>query len=119
MRKRELGDYIQDIAEAIEEVADFTSGMRYEDFAKDKKTINAVVRSLEVIGEAKKKIPDTLRSKYPEIPWKRMAGMRDKLIHEYFGIDLEIVWEAVNNELPPVKPLVQAVLEDFEREAKE
>jgi uncharacterized protein with HEPN domain len=73
-----------------------------------------VVRSLEVIGEAAKKMPDSMREKYPEIPWKRMTGMRDKLIHEYFGIDLEIVWEVVTNELPPIKPLIQKVLEEEE-----
>jgi len=112
MTKRELGDYIQDILEAIGEVEDFTAGIQFDDFVEDKKTVNAVVRSLEVIGEAAKKIPDNLRDKYPEIPWKRMTGMRDKLIHEYFGIDLEIVWEVVNNELPPIKPLIQKVLEE-------
>jgi len=119
MKRRELGDYVQDIVEALGEVEDFTSGMQFEDFVKDKKTINAVVRSLEVIGEAAKKIPDSLRAEHPGIPWKRMAGMRDKLIHEYFGIDLEIVWEVINNELPPVRPLIQTVLEDIERETKE
>lgn len=114
MTKRELGDYIQDILEAIGEVEDFTAGMQFEVFVEDKKTVNAVVRSLEVIGEAAKKIPDNLRDNYPEIPWKRMAGMRDKLIHEYFGIDLEIVWEVVNTELPPIKPFIQKVLEEEE-----
>jgi uncharacterized protein with HEPN domain len=114
MKKRELGDYIQDILEALGEVEDFTAGMQFEDFVEDKKTINAVVRSLEVIGEAAKKMPDSMREKYPEIPWKRMTGMRDKLIHEYFGIDLEIVWEVVTNELPPIKPLIQKVLEEEE-----
>jgi len=70
MKKRELGDYIQDILEALGEVEDFTTGMQFEDFVEDKKTINAVVRSLEVIGEAAKKMPDSMREKYPEIPWK-------------------------------------------------
>ncbi|MCK4736788.1 MAG: DUF86 domain-containing protein, partial [Methanophagales archaeon] len=74
MKRRELGDYVQDIVEALGEVEDFTSGMQFEDFVKDKKTINAVVRSLEVIGEAAKKIPDSLRAEHPGIPWKRMAG---------------------------------------------
>lgn len=119
MKKRVFGDYIQDIIEALWEVEDFTAELQYEDFVKDKKTINAVVRSLEVIGEATKKIPDSLRLTYPEIPWKRMAGMRDKLIHEYFGIDLEIVWEVINSELPPIKPLIQKVLDDIESETKD
>ena len=118
MRKRELGDYIQDIFEAIVEVKDFTEGMSFEDFVKDKKTINAVVRSLEIIGEAAKKIPNSMRAEYSEIPWKRMAGMRDKLMHEYFGIDLEIVWEVIQREIPPLKPFIQKVLEDVEKETK-
>lgn len=114
MRRRELGDYIQDILDAIVEIKEFIQGMRFENFAKEKKAINAVVRSLEVIGEATKKIPEDLRERYPQIPWRRMAGMRDKLIHEYFGIDLEIIWEVINNELPPVKPMIQRVLKDIE-----
>ena len=118
MRKRELGDYIQDILEAIVEVKDFTKGMPFEDFVKDKKTINAVVRSLEIIGEAAKKIPHSMRAEYSEIPWKRMAGMRDKLIHEYFGIDLEMVWEVIHSELPPLKPFIQKALGDVEKGAK-
>ena len=113
MSDRILGDYIQDILDAIVDAREFTSGMKLEGFIKDKKTINAVVRSLEVIGEAAKKIPDDMREEYPEIPWKRMAGMRDKLIHAYFGVDLEIVWEVVQSELPPIEPLVQRVLDDI------
>ena len=116
MKKREIGDYVQDILEAIIEVKVFTQRMEPEDFAGDKKTINAVVRSLEVMGEAAKRIPDDVRQKYPDIPWRSMAGMRDKLIHEYFGIDLDIVWEVINVELPPLKPLVRQVLEDIDGE---
>ena len=116
MKKREIGDYVQDILEAIIEVKVFTQRMGPEDFASDKKTINAVVRSLEVMGEAAKKIPDDVRQKYPDIPWRSMAGMRDKLIHEYFGIDLDIVWEVISVELPPIKPFVQQVLEDIDSE---
>ena len=82
----------------------------------DKKTVNAVIRSMEVMGEAARKIPVEVREKYPEIPWKRMAGMRDKLIHEYSGVDLEIVWNVVKTELPPIKPLFQQILYDMEKE---
>ena len=118
MKNRDFGDYIQDILDGIREAREFTKEMGFEDFTKDKKTINAVVRSLEVIGEATKNIPDTIREKYPLIPWKRMAGMRDKLIHEYWGTDLEIVWEAINNELPLIDPLIQKVLDDMEPDGK-
>jgi len=114
MKNRDYKDYVQDIFDSIKETKEFIKGMEFEDFVEDRKTINAVVRSLEVIGEATKNIPDSLREKYPQIPWKRMTGMRDKLIHEYWGVDLEIVWEVINNELPSVKPLIQKVLEDME-----
>lgn len=114
--KKNLLDYISDISNAIEEVGDFTQGMDFPEFLSDRKTINAVIRSLEVIGEAAKKIPEEVRKRYSAIPWKRMAGMRDKLIHEYHGVDLEIVWAVVKEELSPVKPLIKKVLEDMEKE---
>ena len=114
MKKRVLGDYLEDMLTAIAETKSFTSGMGLFDFKTDKKTINAVVRSLEVIGEATKRIPEALRLQYPEIPWKRMAGMRDKLIHQYFGVDLDMVWEVVSSELPPLEPLIQKVLTELE-----
>lgn len=110
--KRESIDYISDILEAIKEVEDFTKDMEFKEFFKDRKTINAVIRSLEVLGEAAKKIPKNIRGKTPDIPWKRMTGMRDKLIHEYHGVDLEIIWEVVKKELPPIKPLMEKLFRD-------
>lgn len=112
MRKRDYRDYINDIFDSIGEIESFTAAMRFEEFAKDKKTINAVVRSLEVIGEAAKKIPGAMRNKYPRIPWKKMAGMRDKLIHEYFGINKEILWKTAKDELPLLKSLIQYMLKE-------
>ena len=91
--KRTYRDYVEDILSSIQEIEEFTGGMDIEDFVSDRKTVNAVIRSLEVMGEAVKKIPSYIRDKYSEIPWKYIAGMRDKLIHEYHGVDLEIVWE--------------------------
>jgi uncharacterized protein with HEPN domain len=111
---REYGDYLQDIIDAIFEVEEFTRGMDDEAFKKDRKTVNAVIRSLEVIGEAAKRIPESIRKKYPAVPWKRMAGMRDKLIHEYSGVDLDTVWGVVKLELPPLFSLVRAALNDLE-----
>ncbi|MBM4349214.1 MAG: DUF86 domain-containing protein [Deltaproteobacteria bacterium] len=106
-------DYVVDILTSIQEVEDFTRGMDYRDFAGDKKTVNAVVRSLEIMGEAAKRVPEAVRQRYPDVPWKRMTGMRDKLIHEYSGVDLEIVWGVVKTELPPVKPLIDQIFEDL------
>ncbi|MHC4073633.1 MAG: HepT-like ribonuclease domain-containing protein [Planctomycetota bacterium] len=91
MKDRELQDYINDLTEACEDILSFTEGMSYSDFAGDKKTVNAVIRSLEVIGEATKQLPLSFRDDYPDVPWKRMTGMRDKLIHGYFGIDIQMV----------------------------
>jgi len=112
--KRDFKDYIQDILSSLEEVEDFTEGLNFEDFLRDRKTINAVIRSLEIIGEAAKKIPEDLRNGHPEMPWKRMTGMRDKLIHEYHGVDLEIVWAVIKEELPPLKPMIEKVLKEIE-----
>jgi uncharacterized protein with HEPN domain len=113
MRKRDYRDYIQDILDSINDMESFIEGMNFEEFARDKKTINAVVRSLEVIGEATKKIPKTLRDKYPDIPWKKMSGMRNKLIHEYFGIDMEILWKVAKDEISPLKPSIKNILKSL------
>ena len=111
--KQVWGDYIADILNSIAEIEDFKRGMTYSTFAQDRKTVNAVIRSLEVLGEATKRIPEAIRNKYPDIPWKRMAGMRDKLIHEYAGVDLETVWDVITEELPALKPLLGKLAEEI------
>ena len=88
--------------------------MSYEEFLRDKKTTNAVIRSLEVMGEAAKRIPEVIRENYPDIPWKRMAGMRDKLIHEYAGEDLETVWDVATEELPDLKPKLERLKDNLD-----
>jgi uncharacterized protein with HEPN domain len=106
---REIDDYLVDIVTAIDEIEEFTRGMDYPNFASDKKTINAVIRSLEVLGEATKHIPATIREKHPDIPWKNMAGMRDVLIHNYMGVDLKTVWKVIKERLPELKPLLEKI----------
>ncbi|MFH0737514.1 MAG: DUF86 domain-containing protein [Candidatus Micrarchaeota archaeon] len=113
--KREFLDYLCDIADSVDKIASFTEGMTFEIFRKDEKAVFAVVRALEIIGEASKKIPASVKQKNPGIPWNSMAGMRDKLIHEYFGVDVEIVWKTVRDELPPLKPILRKLIEDQRR----
>lgn len=112
--KREAGDYIEDIINAMEKSTNFIKDLSYKKFIQDDKTVFAVVRALEIIGEAVKSIPNNLRKKYPEIPWKDMAGMRDKVIHEYFGVELSLVWKTVKEEMPPLKPLFEKMLREME-----
>jgi uncharacterized protein with HEPN domain len=106
---RELSDYLDDIITAIADTAEFTQGMSYEMFAADKKTVNAVLRSLEVLGEATKHIPTSFRKKHPDLPWSKMAGMRDVLIHDYMGVDLKTVWKVAQERLPELKPLLEGL----------
>ena len=111
--KREYLDYIQDILDSVNDIETFIRGMDFRGFEQDKKTTNAVVRSLEIIGEAAKKIPDEIKEKYGDIPWKNIAGMRDKLIHEYFGVDEEIVWKVAREEIPALKPFIQKLFSEL------
>ena len=112
--KREFGDYIQDIVDATSKGMRFVEDMKYEDVIHDDKTVFAVIRAIEVIGEAAKNIPDDVKDKYPEIPWREMAGMRNKLIHAYFGVDIKRVWKAIKEEIPPLKPVFEQMLKDLE-----
>ena len=116
MKRKDYSDYLQDILGSINDTDDFVSGLTFEAFLKDKKSVNAVLRSIEVIGEAAKKIPHSMRKDFPDIPWKKMAGMRDKLIHEYFGVDLEIIWEVIKTDLPSIKPLIIEAIDNLENE---
>jgi len=104
--------YLNDILAAIESIESFIADMNLETFEADDKTTSAVIRKLEVIGEAVKQIPDNMRQRYSEVPWKEMAGMRDKLIHFYFGVDYRLVWRTINERFPQVKEQIHKILRD-------
>ena len=93
----------------------FVRGMDFDAFIHDNKTVFALVQAFEIMGEAAKNIPPEIREKYPQIPWKSMSGMRDKLIHAYFRTDLVILWESVHNLFPEIKPLVRRARNDLSR----
>ena len=109
---RDYKVYLEDILEAIGKVSRYTVGLSQEAFSGDEKTLDAVVRNLEVIGEAIKKVPGKIRSKYPEVEWKKIAGLRDILMHEYFGIDVDIIWDIVQNKLPVLEKQVNLILSE-------
>lgn len=111
--KRDYNLYLKDILKCIEQIEWFVEDMRFDEFVKDNKTSSAVVRKLEVIGEASKNIPGEIQNKYKDIPWRDMARMRDKIIHFYFGVDYKIVWKVIKERLPQLKPRIKEVIENL------
>ncbi|MDF0667980.1 MAG: DUF86 domain-containing protein [Nitrospira sp.] len=104
--------YLEDILEATRKITAYTGALSKAEFMEDEKTIDAVVRNLEVIGEAVKKLPEDLRAQHSAVEWKKIAGLRDILIHEYFGLDAEIVWDIVRNKVPALDREVRTMLHE-------
>jgi uncharacterized protein with HEPN domain len=113
--QREYTDYLNDILDSIDRTEQFIKGMDFKQFSSDFKTMFAVIRALEIIGEASKKIPESVKQQNPELPWREMAGIRDKLIHEYFGSNTEVIWKTVNEDLPKIRPGISLILEKATR----
>lgn len=111
MRKSEL--YLLDIKEAIEKIQKYTEKISYEEFLKNDEKIDAVIRNLEIVGEAVKNIPNDIKQKYKEINWKDIMGMRNIIAHGYFGVDLEIIWKTIKEKLPELKNKTEEILKEF------
>lgn len=110
---RDYKVHLEDILEAIGKILKYTESLSFQSFSSDPKTIDAVIRNLEIIGEAVKKVPEDTRKLNPEIEWKNIAALRDILIHEYFGIDNEIVWDIIRNKLPVLRDQIAALLKNL------
>ena len=109
--KRTYLDYLEDIHEAMTVACRFVEGMDYASFVDDRRTNFAVIRAIEIMGEAAKNVPADVRERFPEIPWQDMSRMRDKIIHSYFGVQLEVVWDTVSADIPSTLPAVKNCLE--------
>lgn len=112
MSKRDWRLFVEDILESIELIETYVEGMQFEDFQVDRKTIDAVVRNFEIIGEASRNVPEEIRNRYPDIDWKGMIGLRNRIAHEYFGLDVSIIWFIIKQELTLLKAKVEKVLKE-------
>ena len=115
MFKRKDIDLIRDIKESIERIVSYTSNIEYEEFLQDYKTQDAVIRNIEIVGEAVKALSKDIKENNSDIPWKSISGTRDKLTHDYFGVNIDIVWSIVKDELPGLSLRILDILKDLEK----
>ncbi|WP_258084431.1 HepT-like ribonuclease domain-containing protein [Thermococcus thermotolerans] len=113
MSKRDPCLFLGDMLEAINRIEEYTEVYEFEDFIRDRKTVDAVLRNLEIIGEAARYVPEEIKEEYSDIPWRRIIGLRNVVIHHYFGVDLNIVWRIIRFQLPELKESVEKMVEEF------
>lgn len=108
-------DYVEDIIDAMNKAEILIEDVTFKQFESDFRINYALVRALEIIGEATKRLPESIRTQYPDVPWKGMAGMRDRIIHGYDLVDMQIVWDVVKIDIPKIKPLIKKILSDYSK----
>ncbi|KKL47238.1 hypothetical protein LCGC14_2337520 [marine sediment metagenome] len=106
--------FLKDIYKSCEYILEFIKGMDFNEFKRDEKTLSAVIRKFEIIGESVRYLPDRIKKSYLNVPWKEMAGMRDHLIHGYFGIDYKIVWDTIKEKIPDLISIISQILNELE-----
>ncbi|HNW26193.1 MAG TPA: DUF86 domain-containing protein [Candidatus Gastranaerophilaceae bacterium] len=115
MKQRNPLFYLKDIQTSVNKILKYTENMSFEVFKKDEKTIDAVERNFEIIGEAVKNLSEEIKSKYPDVPFKQIAGMRDKLIHDYFGVDYEIIYKTIKDKIPEFKFKIEKIIKSINK----
>ena len=113
MNSRHYSLFIEDTLDAINKIESYIKGLNFESFSQNNIVIDAVIRNLEIIGEAIKNVPDEIKNRYQSIPWKRMVGLRNIITHAYFGIDLENIWKIITQNIPEVKPEIIKILDEL------
>jgi len=111
---RRDSDYLRDVQEAIHRIQSYTSGLTYEQFLDDEKTQDAVIRNLQVMGEAVRKLSDSLTAAYPAVPWREIAGLRNRIVHDYFGINYDIIWAVIRAEIPLLLKQISKIQEQMD-----
>lgn len=113
MYKREPKLYFEDILLAIKKIEKYSNDLTFSKFSKDEKTIDAIIRNFEVLGEAVNNLSDEIKNKNTDLPWKKIVSMRNKIIHEYFGVDLEILWQTIQEDLPEFKKQIISISSSY------
>jgi uncharacterized protein with HEPN domain len=109
---RDYKVYLEDMLQAVDRILRYSAELSFEAFSADEKTLDAIVRNLEILGEAARQVPDSIRQAYPTVDWAKISGLREVLIHQYFGIDVVIIWDIVQNKIPDLQRRISEILSD-------